>query len=324
MGVADIGHSLILPKKILALWSLVSRDSSIPGIVIERIDHPYRYFPLEAGADEIRLLEILPGSGPARITGRLVKASLNTSLIYDALSYTWGDPSITTTVILDGDQNFSVTTNLEQALQDLRLEDEIRTIWVDALCIDQKNLAERSQQVSIMRTIHSKAALVRVWINLEVDMLTPAFAQLSNFDSAAYSHAADGLGNDPGLWSPLEPLFSHRYWTRIWVQQELLHASDFMIHCRRELLSGKSVIAFQEELRKRRALERHWAIVSEEISFQGSPLKHFRDWQRWLRCGNDSRSSISDEVAKPPVLIREPTCASTGMYRRGSLLYCFI
>jgi Heterokaryon incompatibility protein (HET) len=290
---------------------------------MERIEHSYGYFPLDAAADEIRLLEILPGSEPARITGRLVKVSLNTSPIYDALSYTWGDPSITTTIILDGDQDFSVTTNLERALQDLRLEDEIRTIWVDALCIDQKNLAERSQQVSVMRTIYSKSTLVRVWIGLEIDIRTPAFAKLSKFGSVESNHAADGgLGNDPSLWSPLEPLFSHRYWTRLWVQQELLHAPDFVIHCRRELLSGKSIIAFQEELRERRALERHWAIVSEKISFQGSPLKHFRDWHRWVRCENDSGSSIADEVATPSALLREPLKASTGMYRRGSLLYC--
>jgi Heterokaryon incompatibility protein (HET) len=289
---------------------------------MDRIEQSYRYFPLDTEADEIRLLEILPGSEPARIIGRLIKASLNASPVYDALSYTWGDPSITTTIILDGDQNFSVTTNLERALQDLRLEVGIRTIWVDALCIDQKNLAERSQQVSIMRTIYSKAVSVRVWIGLEIDMRTPAFAKLSNFGAATSSHAADGLGNDPDLWSPLEPLFSHRYWTRLWVQQELLHASEFVLHCRRELLSGKCIIAFQEELRKRRALERHWAIVSEKISFQGSPLKHFRDWHQWVRCENASGSSIADEVVSPSVSLHEPTRASTSMYHRGSLLYC--
>jgi Heterokaryon incompatibility protein (HET) len=290
---------------------------------MERIEHSYRYFPLDAGADQIRLFEILPGSEPARITGRLIKASLNTNPVYDALSYTWGDPSITTTISLDGDQNFSVTTNLERALQDLRLEGEIRTIWVDAVCIDQKNLAERSQQVSIMRTIYSKASLVRVWIGLDIDMHAPAFAKLSNFGSTTSSHAVDDLGNDPDFWSPLEPLFSHRYWTRLWVQQELLHASDFVVHCRRELLSGKCIMMFQDELRKRRALERHWAIVSEKISFQGSPLKHFRDWQQRVRSGNYSVCSKPDEISSPSVPVREPTRDLIGaMYHRGSLLYC--
>jgi Heterokaryon incompatibility protein (HET) len=290
---------------------------------MERIRHSYRYSPLDTEANELRLLEILPGLEPARIGGRLIKCSLNQNPVYDALSYTWGDPSVTTSIILDDDQNFEVTTNLERALQDLRLKDQIRAIWVDAVCIDQRNVSERSQQVSIMRNIYANATLVRVWIDIEIDMRTPAFANLSTFGSTTSRDAANGLGKHPDFWNPLEPLFSHRYWTRLWVQQELLYAVDFVIHCRRELLPGKCVVAFQEELRKRRALERHWAIVSEKISFQGSPLKHFQDWQLRVRHSSNLRSSSAAQVANVSPLVNESPVDSDGaMYHRGSLLYC--
>lgn len=280
---------------------------------MESIQHLYRYLPLDAGADELRLLEILPSSEPARIAGRLIKASLNKSPVYDALSYTWGDPAVTTSIILDDDQNFHVSTNLERALQGLRLRDEIRTIWVDAVCIDQKNVVERSHHVSIMRTIYAKATLVRVWLDLEIDLQLPAFSKLSTFGSTA-----DGLGKHPDFWNPLEPLFSHPYWTRLWVQQELLYALDFVIHCRRELLPGKCIVAFQEELRKRRALERHWAIVSEKIGFQGSPLKHFRDWQLRVRRSHDLPSSRPEQMENLSLAVNEPPLDSIGaMYHRG-------
>jgi Heterokaryon incompatibility protein (HET) len=290
---------------------------------MERLKQAYRYSPLDTAAGELRLLEIQPGSGPARIAGRLIKCSLKKAPVYHALSYTWGDPSVVTSIILDDDQDFKVTINLELALQDLRLKDEIRTIWVDAVCIDQKNSSERSEQVSIMRTIYSNASLVCVWIDLEIDIQLPAFTKLSTFGSTTSRDTDDGLGKDPDFWNPLEPLFSHRYWTRLWVQQELLYASDFVIYCRRELLPGRSIVAFQEELRKRRALERYWAIVSERISFQGSPLKHFHDWQLRVRRIKDLQSFSPDQLACLSLSVDEPPHDSLGsMYHRGSLLYC--
>ena len=239
------------------------------------------------------------------------------------LSYTWGDPSDTTSLVLDDDHDFMVTTNLKRAPPDLRLEDEVRTILVDAVCINQKNVAERSHQVSIMRTIYSNASVVDVWLDLEIDMQTPAFTKLSTRGSTSSGDAADGLGDDPDFWKPLEPLFSQRYWKRLWVQHELFHASDFVIHCRRGLLPGKCIVACHEELRTRRALERYWVIVSEKISFRGSPLKHFQDWQLRVRRSDDLRSSSSEQVAYLPPPLNKSAISSFGsIYHRGSLLYC--
>lgn len=86
---------------------------------------------------------------------------------YVALSYCWGDPSITR-VILVNDLCVQVTTNLEAALRALRHQ-KVETVWVDALCINQLNLLERGLQVMRMGLIYSYASYVIALIGEEID-----------------------------------------------------------------------------------------------------------------------------------------------------------
>lgn len=83
--------------------------------------------------------------------------------VYEALSYVWGDSSITRTILLEG-REFQVTTNLYSALRRLRYPDYTRIIWIDAICINQSNLEERSQQVLLMKNIYEGAEEVLMWM----------------------------------------------------------------------------------------------------------------------------------------------------------------
>ncbi|KAF2803485.1 uncharacterized protein BDZ99DRAFT_399646, partial [Mytilinidion resinicola] len=85
---------------------------------------------------------------------------------YEALSYTWGDMSTTTTMDLCG-HPFSISNNLESALRHLRQDSEWRDLWVDAICIDQSNMPERSAQVLKMAEIYRHASKVIVWLGEE-------------------------------------------------------------------------------------------------------------------------------------------------------------
>ena len=57
---------------------------------------------------------------------------------------------------------FMVGNNLEAALRRLRLADRPRTLWIDAVCINQGNDDERAQQVGHMRDIYSYAKRVLI------------------------------------------------------------------------------------------------------------------------------------------------------------------
>jgi hypothetical protein len=99
-----------------------------------------------------------------------VEVTLDDHPGYEALSYVWGDPTIEATLQIEG-TSLKVTTNLELALRYLRLPDKPRTIWVDAICIDQSNIKERNQQVRPMKGIYSSCAVDLVWIG-ESDEVT--------------------------------------------------------------------------------------------------------------------------------------------------------
>ncbi|KAL8637086.1 MAG: hypothetical protein Q9226_009162 [Calogaya cf. arnoldii] len=81
---------------------------------------------------------------------------------YEALSYTWGKSPDRHIIFVDG-LHFPITPNLDLALSYLRKPDEPRVLWIDALCIDQENLAEKNHQVRMMQSIYSKASRVLIW-----------------------------------------------------------------------------------------------------------------------------------------------------------------
>jgi hypothetical protein len=132
------------------------------------------YKPLNYDEKEIRLLKIVPRR-PGRLgylsTGAqhdnrgdeircsIYHVALKDRPIYEALSYTWGDPTDTMPITLEGEQTM-VTKNLYCTLEYIRHESDPRILWVDAVCIDQSNLVERSYQVLLMRDVYRQATSV--------------------------------------------------------------------------------------------------------------------------------------------------------------------
>lgn len=82
---------------------------------------------------------------------------------YDALSYTWDNQHPSPAIQCDG-RELRVTPNVASALRHLRRRLYSRYVWIDAICIDQTNLIERGNQVSMMHLIYRKASWVIVWL----------------------------------------------------------------------------------------------------------------------------------------------------------------
>lgn len=86
---------------------------------------------------------------------------------YTAVSYTWGDGSPSEIIFLDG-QPFPVRPNLWSCLYYLGLASrhaEWEYLWVDAICINQDNDAERNSQVRCMDQTYSSATCVSIWLS---------------------------------------------------------------------------------------------------------------------------------------------------------------
>ncbi|OCL06341.1 hypothetical protein AOQ84DRAFT_271030, partial [Glonium stellatum] len=118
----------------------------------------FDYRPLRE--NEIRVLK--PTSA-RNLEYRLVHVSPGSKLSYSALSYTWGDNICPYPIRLDGG-DFWITQNLRDALHQLQQDRKADYLWVDAICINQIDLREKSVQVKMMTRIYESAHKVFVWL----------------------------------------------------------------------------------------------------------------------------------------------------------------
>ncbi|CAG8949911.1 hypothetical protein HYFRA_00004241 [Hymenoscyphus fraxineus] len=112
---------------------------------------------------EIRLVTLRSGQWSDAIQCQLKHAYLANKPIYKALSYAWGSPRATRPILVSGIR-YSVTVNLEAALRRLRQLNEDVILWVDAICINQSDNEEKTQQVRLMHDIYSNTDEVIIYL----------------------------------------------------------------------------------------------------------------------------------------------------------------
>jgi hypothetical protein len=129
----------------------------------------FQHERLRLNADSIRLVQIhgsTSKTGPLSL--RVTQYAKHKRPSYAAVSYTWGSTSSTKLVQING-KPFYVHTNLYNLLHHLRHHGESRWLWIDAICIDQANLAERNFHVKLMAQIYVEAQCALVWLGLPSD-----------------------------------------------------------------------------------------------------------------------------------------------------------
>ncbi|KAK0716157.1 heterokaryon incompatibility protein-domain-containing protein [Lasiosphaeris hirsuta] len=130
------------------------------------------YTPLNTQNKETRLLLLHAGSSDEPIQCSLQVVSLHHGPQYEALSYVWGSQHSNTSIDLSG-QPFRVTPNLHAALKRLRLAGSQRTLWVDAVCINQADNDEKAAQVAMMSDIYTDTSGALLWLGEEPDTPVP-------------------------------------------------------------------------------------------------------------------------------------------------------
>lgn len=131
----------------------------------------YEYEPLP-GADHTRVLDLEPSiDRGAPLRGKLRTVQLYHDYYpYEAMSYTWGEPVfsqilyVTTTNDLDEPRVLRITSNLADLLQQMRYQLHTRTFWIDAICINQLDNEEKSNQIPMMMSIYRRAFQVNIWL----------------------------------------------------------------------------------------------------------------------------------------------------------------
>jgi hypothetical protein len=123
------------------------------------------YRPLNPGRKEIRVLMVKPGQPDDHLVCffRYLSLTDEEHLPYYTISYCWATLRGHEAITVNG-QKLTVTASSAAALRRVRLPDFVPLIWIDAVCINQQDLEERSQQVGMMSLIFSRTALNLVWL----------------------------------------------------------------------------------------------------------------------------------------------------------------
>lgn len=224
----------------------------------ERVTDKITYKDLKG--DNFRVLVLLPAPEPHYplicrletwpLTGRGEMRQ------YAALSYCWGSEGHNGRIYFLGDNDdepsvinpeqwgsvarratsVRIRNNLFRALLRLRSHGKSAqkvALWVDFLCINQADSAEKTQQLSRMVNIYSSASNVCIWLGEsdrdkrsdEAMAFIPTLMDFAVFDR----HANDR--KQAKKWYALGELMRDRWFSRRWIVQEIALAKDATVHC---------------------------------------------------------------------------------------------
>lgn len=229
------------------------------------IVHNYVYEPLD-GPNAIRALRLGSYNEETMIFQcSLESINLNDSghPPYYALSYTWQLPKYEgeetplrpspihvccdNKILEIGENLFDCLYQLEHLPKEDEDQSDDGLIWIDAICINQADLDERSSQVALMQKIYSQAAGTLIWLGKEDRISSHAIPLIQKLSEAADSHLTsdDDIGYDtlllPGQlrdeeffsfagippltladWNTISAFFARSWFHRVWTVQELV------------------------------------------------------------------------------------------------------
>lgn len=262
----------------------------------------YTSAPLQLDADHrIRLLRIKNSLFSNTIISCTLKDfPIDKSPPYTAISYTWGRDAADRRIFLQG-RPFAVRKNLWDFLRQKRSEKTPKTFyWIDAICINQDDLAERTHQVRFMGQIYSKASSVLVWLGTGDPRLRGEMKFLR-------TNGHDLLRN------VLYPTFKQKevrlakleYWFRAWVVQECVLATKLDLQYDDITVdSGLLVALLQFPLEQDSYMSRHVDPARDVLEararwHENSPRIYVTPWElesSVLHC-SDSRDRIYSQLA---------------------------
>lgn len=224
---------------------------------------PYDSVPLAfGGSTNIRLVELQlrPISEKHNFSCKLHTFSVQDAPPYKALSYVWGGPEVTESIILNG-ISIRIRINLFNFLcqwsRKLHSENENRTkqaeqgehsehahyMWIDALCINQNDLKERGHQVSLMGNIYQTATSVTVWLGQGNEDIELAMQEIQS-PTVQYREEADIPFRQVELG--LKDLAWDHYWRRAWIVQEFTLARRLSIWYGATTMNPESLLSLAE------------------------------------------------------------------------------
>ncbi|KAL8365319.1 hypothetical protein RB595_004224 [Gaeumannomyces hyphopodioides] len=220
--------------------SLMASEPRAPQAELdEHYGSRYEYVPF-GDSCSIRILTLEPGVGDEPLVGSLEFESLDARPDFEAISYVWGAGTRSAEMRCDG-RPLSMTRSIHDALRCMRHPARPRRLWADQVCINQDDLAERSQQVNLMNQIFKGARHILVWLGPDRDGFARAAVAMVHHLHGVFTDEekhrefqrahSEGLQQQDGdAWVPLSKLTKLPWFGRIWIVQEIGTATPATLH----------------------------------------------------------------------------------------------
>ena len=209
-----------------------------------RTEYDYRNSPLSEHERVFRLVQLLRhADGSVRYD--LVSSPLANAPDYEAISYRWGSEERSHSIFV-ADATFGITSSVYDILNDSCLQPtetgETRHLWIDFLCINQRDKREKDHQIPLMRDIYAGASQVVVYLgdaadaqlayHFITDLLEYTEAQQANRQALELLELLMPLVNPLRNLEGREAFFrmiTHDYWSRTWIIQEIISGKRVFI-----------------------------------------------------------------------------------------------
>jgi len=181
--------------------------------------------------------------------GDLLVESTGATVKYTALSYSWGRPELSETLICN-EKKLPISRSNAAALIALRSPTEPIYVWIDAICINQEDDQEKSTQVARMLNIYQKAELVKVWLgepNADSLLAFACIHRLSELremvtESKRTKHVPSCYDRMRKITRALLSLYIRPWLRRVWIRQEIYGARQLIIVCGLQQISWEGFI----------------------------------------------------------------------------------
>ena len=173
----------------------------------------FQHSRLNHNKPSIRLIKLHPELSEAEgfVQCKIRHATIKST--YTCLSYVWGAEDRGRWIVLN-DELMWVRENLWHFLQEARRKPHIRKgwLWIDALCINQADNAERTHQVGQMGHIYHSAERMISWLGMN-RVISEYLAQPPKYEGNAE------------IWDDFNLC---EYWKRAWITQEIVLARQIV------------------------------------------------------------------------------------------------
>lgn len=201
----------------------------------------------------IRTVTLLPGlwESPIRC---LLRNTILEHAVYHAVSYAWGDPDDRCSILVNN-MDLEIPGNMGVALRYLRKHEETLELWIDSICINQKDDREKERQIALMGEIFQRSTCTYIWLGVPETIKTarshgtqinpfllikhfaenrhlyemPFFPTSQSFEGSSQAESFPDAVQPELIWEAFQDAVHKPWWSRFWCVQECLLSPSAII-----------------------------------------------------------------------------------------------